>query len=217
MELRYPPDPFLSREEYAFIRGVALKLSATHLRLVSSNVEESEKFERTYFGLCAEYATIKFFKYHLGYIGPLVFNTYYPNGFDGGWDFKIEGVKFDVKYDATALGIPSSRICKPTRADIYILVVPSQFTEVRGMNYHVKGFLPASRVPLAPNSFIRSEAFKRIYEITNAFPSSFIGPVPYSKVRGRLELAGEVIPRMFQQWIDSFNERMDVKSEVGDT
>ena len=138
----YPPDQFLTPQEFLLVREVAQKLSATHLRLLKKDSIDSDCYGRTLSGLCAEFAAVKFFKYHLGYTGELEFNTEYPNGYDGGWDFSIEGVKFDVKYDASGLGIKSSRITRPFRADIFLYVSPIKSDGKH--RYRIGGFLPCS-------------------------------------------------------------------------
>ena len=81
----------LSRHEKIHCEKLAIKLCEAH------NKEKTIDFVKTYSGLMAEFAVIKFFNYTLNADPKIEFNTTFINGGDGGIDFNFGGLTWNVK------------------------------------------------------------------------------------------------------------------------
>lgn len=122
----------LSRQEKSDVSRVAGELA-------ESWGGSQADWAKTFSGLGAEMAVIKFFNQRLGAVPRLELNAIYENGGDGGFDFRHpKDLKWDVK---SSTGDFDSEYVKKTKADCVVFV-----GKLPGA-YKMLGFALVSKLP----------------------------------------------------------------------
>lgn len=202
--MKFPSDPIFTLKEISELRSEAMRLSRSGLRLARGNDSERE-FDLILRTLTARAAAVKYFKYHFGCLEDIKLissnNTRQT-------DFEILGITYSVLYNPAGDSISSLQLHE-RRANMFLLVLNST-TGIKYSPFKIAGFMPSSRAP-APlrGVFLTSLAFKEMALLPKCLPGNFCGNIPYSAAASDVEPVGHIIPRVFQSWLDRWDEMMN--------
>jgi hypothetical protein len=151
------------------------KIKETSERLAQIHIEKraltgrsaAQELGRSYVGLLGEYAVTKYLNRYLGASPPVAFNTEYTEGgFDGGRDFEIGGVRFDVKLAAHSKDLILRRL-EGWKSDVMIVVWPFGPWAARWhdqLRFQIAGVIPTTH--LARHAQPKAGWKKRAYSIS---------------------------------------------------
>lgn len=144
--------------------------------------------ESSWVGFAGERAVIKYFNYEMGLSKSLKFNQDYSGGGDGGFDFSIDGVKFDAK-TLPKSGAKSWHV-RRTNADILVFSRYKRHDQ-RGHQFNIMGWMPTSRLK---GPLVQEDDLLHMKQLAKALPDLFSGGfMPQSKPEKRLFKARELI------------------------
>lgn len=153
-------------EDVQLTQRVAMKLHSMH--------ESNQSLRATIAGIRAELAVIQYVNYNLGLLEKAKFRTQYnEKGGDGGFDFEMCGMKWDVKYSRD-LVVPIKRIATST-AHIIVVCTGMKHLSRDKILINMLGWAPRQKLVefLRDNERLIPELFRGFALIKQGFNSHF--------------------------------------------